>query len=148
MSEDHTAIIEFLADRFPSCFAVKGTHRKPLAVGIARDILERVGHSLTPAELSAALRVYTGSWSYLESCREGAPRIGLDGNAAGVVTARETAHAERQLAQLRAKRRTGEPGRPAKPLPSANAGQPQRLGLADLKAAWATRQAKRSLADG
>ena len=123
MSEDHTAIIEFLADRFPSCFAVKGTHRKPLAVGIAWDILERVGHSLTPAELSAALRVYTGSWSYLEGCCEGTPCIGLDGQAAGVVSAKEETHAMGRLAQLTAKRRSGEPSRvKAAPVPPTNAG--------------------------
>jgi hypothetical protein len=39
--------------RLPKCFVVFEQRRKPLKVGIDRDILERLGEAMTPAELFA-----------------------------------------------------------------------------------------------
>jgi ProP effector len=92
------ALIALLAERWPDCFAVYQTRRRPLKVGIHRDVLAALGDMVTARELSVALGIYTGNVVYLCHCREHAVRIDLDGNAVGVVTAEEAAHAAARLA--------------------------------------------------
>lgn len=46
-----------------------------------------------------ALRQYTSNWRYLYGCREGAVRVDLQGNPAGVLDAEHVAHAAQQLAE-------------------------------------------------
>jgi sRNA-binding protein len=53
---------------------------------------------MTDAELALALQFYTGSSGYLQACREGVDRIDLAGKPAGQVTAEQTAHAQRRIA--------------------------------------------------
>ena len=90
-------IIEVLADLWPAAFTVEPRLRQPLKVGIDADVLEAASGAITSAELTVALNSYVTAKGYLRAVREGAPRIGLDGEAAGVVSKQEAAHARWQL---------------------------------------------------
>jgi sRNA-binding protein len=85
--------------------------------------------ALTPIELSKTLGVYCANGIYLRNSREGAPRIGLDGNPAGIVSAEEAQRAKARLAGRKAFKPPSEPLAPKR-----------RLSLADLKAAALARR--------
>jgi ProQ/FINO family len=80
--------IEFLASTWPNCFRVKPRERVPLKVGIGKDLAAAAAGAITDEEISVAMRVYVGNKRYLKALREGAARIDLHGNPAGVVTAK------------------------------------------------------------
>jgi ProP effector len=83
-----------------------------------------------------ALRLYVANRGYLRACCEGAPRIGLDGMAAGVVSAAEAANSAERLKAQTARRK-----KQTQPVKAASPAQPKRLSLADLRqAAQARRQ--------
>jgi sRNA-binding protein len=93
-----------------------------------------------------------GSSGYLSALREGAARIGLDGQPTGVVTAEEEKIAAAQLTEkiARAKnRRLAAAARAATPASEATAraparessGGPRRLSLSDLREAGRRRRA-------
>jgi len=158
-----------LAELFPATFAILPSDRRPLAIGIHDELL-KIETGLSANKLRHALSSYCTSVSYLLQLVEGAPRIGLDGQPVGVVTASESEDAARRLADHMAKlaasdkaakasppnpvgqpKPMGEPKlaqAPIKPAPVKNApaapAAPQiakpRLGLADLKAAAARRR--------
>jgi ProP effector len=96
-------IIEVLADLWPGAFAVEPRLRQPLKVSINADVLAAASGAITSAELIVALNSYVRAKAYLRALRVGTPRIGLDGIAAGVVTAQEAAHAEWLLERAIAK---------------------------------------------
>jgi ProP effector len=102
-------VIEVLADLWPVTFAVDPRARRPLKIGIDRDILAVADGAITPEELRAALCAYTGAKAYLKALREGAARISLDGVVAGSVSAPEAKHAqwllERRIAKESARMR-------------------------------------------
>jgi ProP effector len=97
------AIIELLASTWPRCFSVKLADRRPLKVGIRKDIAASAEGAITPDELGAALRIYTSHKRYLRTLREGAHRIDLDGNPVGVVTANEAAAARGRVEKIEAR---------------------------------------------
>jgi sRNA-binding protein len=112
--------------RFPYCFAgSKERTRNPLKIGIHLDIAAGMPE-LPEADISRALKFYVTRFRYLECCLDGAPRLDLNGEPAGVVSAAEAASAQRWLS----KRRKGRP----QSAPSL-ASPPQRLTLAALKEA-------------
>ena len=96
------AAIALLAELYPKCFSIYEGRRRPLKIGIHKDILAAVDGALTPLELSNALRVYCANGAYLRSSREGAQRIDLDGNPAGIVVAEEAQGAKARLTARRA----------------------------------------------
>jgi ProP effector len=123
------AVIALLAEMFPKCFSVYQGGRRPLKLKIHLDIQAGLGGAITPTELHKALGVYCANDAYLRSSQEGAQRIDLDGNPAGIVTAEEAQHARARLAGRKApKPTTSEPP------------TPKRLSLADLKAAALARR--------
>jgi ProP effector len=139
------ATIARLAKRFPACFHVYEARRRPLAIGIRQHLRHALASEILPAELSLALRRYTGSVGYLRNMRRGAPRIDIDGQTAGVVTADEAQHAKDQLAIMKQKRaeRILAPASAPAPAPasaSAPAPQPKRSSLADLREAGRRRR--------
>jgi hypothetical protein len=73
------AVLELLAETWPKCFSIYEARRQPLKVGVHHDILAALDGAVTAAELSRALRVYTGNKVYRSRVRPGAMRIGLDG---------------------------------------------------------------------
>jgi len=102
--------------RYGSAF-FKG-HTRPLQVGIHEALAER---EPWPEKLvRRALACYVNLPRYLKAVREGAERIDLAGQPAGVVDAQAAEHARRKLDRLQADRqqRRGKaagPGRAAKP---------------------------------
>jgi ProP effector len=123
------ALIELLAERFPKCFAVYQARRRPLKLGIHKDVVAVL--DIDAAALSEALRCYVSASGYLYQCRVGAPRIDLNGEAAGEVTAGEAVASQARLDHIRTlKARRREAHQP-----------PKRLSLADLKAAAQRRKA-------
>ena len=97
-------IIAYLAQRFPLCFSVEG-EAKPLKIGIFQDLAEALAgdEQLSKTQLRHALRQYTSNWRYLYGCREGAQRVDLNGEAAGILDAEHAAHAAAQLAEAKAR---------------------------------------------
>jgi ProP effector len=87
--------------------------------------------------LSAALGYYTRNIGYLRAQRLGAPRVDLDGNAAGSVSEEQAVNAQRALAGIRARQKEKAAAKPkqkaAKP--------PARDGLAALREAGRRRRA-------
>lgn len=79
-----------LVEHFPKCFAPKGEPKRPLKVGIHEDIKARLPE-LAQRSLFIALADYTSGSSYLGAMTDGATRVDLDGEPAGIVTA-DAAH--------------------------------------------------------
>ena len=105
MTDNHQtalATIDLLAETFPQCFAVFERRRRPLKLGIHSDVLAKLNGAITPKECATALRIYCANRFYLQSCIEGAPRVDLNGEAAGQVTADEAANATQRRAQRQA----------------------------------------------
>jgi ProP effector len=132
-------VIALLAETFPRCFFVYEGRRRPLKLGIHKDILAAVDGALTPLELGKALGAYCSNRVYLSHTRKGAWRLDLDGNPAGGVTADDEAHAKAILAGIRAKKEARAVTAKAA-APSVIPQPPKRLSLADLKAAALARR--------
>jgi ProP effector len=142
------ATIETLALAFPKTFHVYQVRRKPLKIGIFRDLITQMDGVITPKELSVGLRYYCGSSAYLRAMAKDAWRVDLDGNPAGSVTANEAAEAKDRLARM-AVRQQAKGLRKEDPSFSSvpEQGAPKKLGLADLKAAWQERMAAKEAAE-
>jgi ProP effector len=143
----HAAIAQ-LSERFPAVFT--RTDRRPLKIGIHGELMAL---GFDRKLVVVALRSYCGSSGYLSALREGAARIGLDGQPTGVVTAEEEKIAAAQLTEkiARAKnRRLAAAARAATPASEAttarapareSSGGPRRLSLSDLREAGRRRRA-------
>ena len=122
-------VITLLATRFPKTFFVHEAHRRPLKLGIHRDVGAVLGDVVDRRTLHAVLRYYVSNIAYRKS-----DRIDLDGNAAGIVTELEAVNAQKGVAQRKRKPKTVETPPPGKPAP-------RRDGLAALKQAAVRRKA-------
>ena len=129
------ATIARLAATFPQCFAVYQLRRRPLKVGIHHDIIAKV--EIDPRELRRALRLYVHNDGYLRGMRVGIPRIDLDGNPVGAVTAEQAKQAADEL--KRRKPTTGKQNGSATPRVSTTP-RPPRITLSDLREAAARRR--------
>jgi len=100
---DTKAIIAYLVEKFPLCFIAEG-EAKPLKIGLFQDLAEALkdDERVSKTQLRQALRQYTSN-CYLHGCREGAERVDLYGNPAGVLDAEHVSHAAQQLAEAKAK---------------------------------------------
>jgi ProP effector len=133
------ATIEQLAARFPNCFFVYERRRPPLKVGVDADLIATLNGSIEHHTLKNALRYYVHNIGYLRACVVGAKRVDLEGNAAGVVTAREAERARLQRLHYATRRSVKKVEAAAVPPPAAPASA-ARVTLQDLKAAAATRR--------
>ena len=88
------AVIALLSERWPATFAVHESRRKPLKVGIFGDVMAAIDGAVTRAELGKSLGCYTANPVYLAKLREGAKRVGLDGQPAGEVTTEQADYAK------------------------------------------------------
>jgi len=93
-------LIARLAALYPAAFFLVGADRKPLKLGVHRDLA--AARALSCRERNLALALYTGSLGYLGNMREGVPRIGLDGEPAGAVTAEEELEAVARVLKIEA----------------------------------------------
>jgi ProP effector len=84
-SADITATRRALLNRWPNCFKGYMRPKKPLKIGIDKDILA-ADPELNPEIVKLVLRIYVSHETYREVMIEGAGRVDLDGNPAGVVT--------------------------------------------------------------
>jgi len=104
---------DILHQRFPHCFADRGQPKRPLAIGIKAEIVSRCPD--LRGFIDAALRDYTGGPTYHNACFIGAPRINLDGEIAGQVTPKHSAHHARRLHHLQQKWKREDAKRSADP---------------------------------
>jgi ProP effector len=86
---------------FPALF---GNPPKPLKLRIQQDIQQRAPGQFSKQALSAFLRRHTGSHGYLVALANAKTRFGLDGEAAGEVSAEHRQAAVEELARRRANR--------------------------------------------
>ncbi|QLB21190.1 RNA chaperone ProQ [Vespertiliibacter pulmonis] len=95
--------IAYLVEKFPLCFSLEG-EAKPLKIGLFQELALALAddEKVSKTVLRQALRAYTSNWRYLHGCKEGAIRIGLQGEEAGVVDATQAQHAAETLAQAKA----------------------------------------------
>jgi len=133
-------ILDLLCERFPKTFARDPAGQRPLKRGIDRELMARLGGTVSRSAIKRVLGAYVASPEYRAKLIEGAARIDLDGNPAGAVTASEAAHA---LAPRPAKKTkpTTSPAPPAPAPASSSPPQPKRLGLDDLRRAARLRKA-------
>lgn len=94
--------IAWLAERFPACFDLK--RRRPLKIGISQDLIALQQEELGGMDLKRAIRRYCTHPRYRKMLKEGAIRIDLQGQPAGVVTAEEAENARAQLERTNARR--------------------------------------------
>ena len=141
-----------LADLYPRCFFPRSHLRRPLKLGIHKDIIEQ-HPELDRIMLGRSLGAYTHGTTYWLTVTARTLRIGLDGSPAGEVTIEEEEHAKRKIAKAAKRAAAAVPVEKCteqqNPIPEAKSRQPTapaglpRLGLAGLKAAaLARRQAQ------
>jgi ProP effector len=126
-----TSVLVLLAEIWPQCFFLHQIRRRPLKIGILGDAIAALDGAVSPLAVKQAIGSYCINKVYRNRVVAGAVRIGLDGEAAGIVTEKEAAHTaevtRRRLDKLAAK------SKPAKP---------KRISFADLKHAAMQRAAK------
>jgi sRNA-binding protein len=151
MSDD---LIARLAVAYPGAFFVEQSARRPLAIGIHRALRSDASHGLTDAELRTALHRYCTSPGYLASMVDGTDRIGLDGLAAGSVSAEAVAAAvkiarlsqkSREQREIKAEKAVAVAAAPERPIAATlksdfKNGNAVKLSLAGLRAAAARRR--------
>jgi ProP effector len=139
-------LIGVLAERFPACFAVNPSYRRPLKIGIHVDILAQLSDTIAPRDLSAALRIYVTNIKYLKALVAGADRVDFNGVPAGMVSEEHAAIAKARREGWYDKRKAKQkqlavaPAKPAEP-PKSVAAAPRRISLADLRMAAQARRA-------
>jgi ProP effector len=138
--DDAVAVIELLCERYPRCFFLYEGRRRPLKIGIHKDIPEGL---FEPSTLSLAHRLYVGNDGYLRSMRAGAARIDLDGNAVGVVSDGEASgamsllivRAKREREKKAAQRKQEQAAKKTPPAPPPPPPPPKRDSMSALREA-------------
>ncbi len=90
------AALQLLCDAYPEVFNRESM--RPLKIGIQEDLV--ADEKLAKNKIKRALASYVRSPYYFRSLKEGADRIGLDGQPAGTVTESEAEHARQQLKEI------------------------------------------------
>ena len=111
------ATIARLAQLYPACFYVARHERRPLKIGIGRD-LAALDLGIGRRELGSALAWYVNGIDYLRGLRGGAERIGLDGAPSGLVSQPDEAHAREKLAVAGARSLNGRVEQKPRPKPA------------------------------
>jgi ProP effector len=138
------ATLALLCERFPRVFVRHQARRRPLKIGIHKDLEAALDGAVTPADLSRALAVYVANPIYRSRLLVGAWRYDLDGNPIGAVTPKEAQVRPRGKPKPSAppddsKQSSAPPAPPpakaTKPPAAATKAEVRRLSLADLRAA-------------
>lgn len=103
-SSQSSLVALILTEQFPACF--NWEKARPLKLGIHHDLVasNAAPSALTPVEIKQTLARYCSRPRYWKSMREGAVRIDLHGQPAGVVTVAEAEQARYQLAVWNARK--------------------------------------------
>lgn len=104
------AAIALIAETYPSAFSRDNV--RPLKIGIQEDLV--ADGKLPAGKIKRALASYVRAPQYYKSMQAGAERVDLDGNAAGLVTEQDAAHAKEMLKKIRQQRREREQQQRAK----------------------------------
>jgi ProP effector len=115
-------VISLLAEKWPCCFSIPYSQRRPLKLGIREDVLAALGGATSAGKVSAALRWYVSSPEYQRRLVHGAWRVDLNGKPAGIVSQEDEAHARVQLAAIEAKR-AASASASSNSAPAANLGE-------------------------
>lgn len=107
-----------LQKHFPLAFPVNPAPKVPLKEGILKDAeqhLELLG--ISSEQLKQALATWCRGGRYWASMTENAPRLDLNGQAVGTVTAAQALHAKQQVKRQRmeARRAQAKPKEPVAP---------------------------------
>lgn len=109
-----------LQKHFPQAFPVNPAPKVPLKEGIFKDAeqhLELLG--LTREQLKLGISTWCKGNRYWASMVEDAPRLDLNGQPAGTVTAAQALHAKQQASRQRSQDRRNRAKAKAKPAESA-----------------------------
>lgn len=91
---------------FPNCFVPKGAPKRPLKIGIIKDLLaagREAFPGLSVRLIKAFLADYCGGPNYHKAMVPGAIRVDLNGSFAGIVDGAAVAFAQRRAAEIKAK---------------------------------------------
>jgi ProP effector len=91
------AVRAILEERFPLAFACKP--KQPLKLGIHKDI-KKAEPTLSGKQITLGLQNYVSGMTYREATIAGAPRIDLNGDAVGLVTAEQEALAKQHIDRM------------------------------------------------
>src|SRR6478735_1058838 len=69
---DIVAVIGSLAEKWPCCFSIPESRRRPLKLGIREDVLASLDGAIPAGKVSAALRWYVSSPEYQRRLVHGA----------------------------------------------------------------------------
>lgn len=106
--EANRKALDELCEHFPEVFNPR--QPRPLKIGIHEDIAAT--GKLSKTRIRRALNVYVRLRSYYRCMAEGAERIGIDGQAAGLVSADEALHAKEKLDAIDKRRAERQKNRP------------------------------------
>ncbi|KTT40140.1 ProQ activator of osmoprotectant transporter prop [Pseudomonas oryzihabitans] len=116
--------IRSLQKHFPLAFPVNPAPKVPLKEGILKDAEQHLGSlGLSIEQLKLGIAAWCQGHRYWASMKENAPRLDLNGQPAGVVTASQALHAARQARRQRAQARRDKA--PAKEKPVETSDTPQ-----------------------
>lgn len=97
VKKDKLKTIDWFIEHFPAAFFKKGTHVKPLKIGIFDDIIDFYERLEAPPfskkSIREALNYYSASKAYLMAQKTGTARVDLFGNEVDVVTAEQAKYA-------------------------------------------------------
>ena len=117
--------------------------RKPIKIGIHHDINAALAGTVTPDELSLALRLYCSNICYQYALTRTAVRIDLEGAPSGTVTETDVAQATKSITAHKARLVARKAAREAAQSPPATPSPPlKRLTFADLREAGRLRKQK------
>lgn len=116
MNQLRTAMVH----EYPNCFVAPGLAKRPLKIGIKRDLLKDAREKfpgLSHRHISAFMTDYVTGIHYFQACRKGAVRVGLAGTFSGFVDDDAAEYAKACIALLNAGKRIPNPKRdPAGPV--------------------------------
>lgn len=116
MNQLRTAMVH----EYPNCFVAPGLAKRPLKIGIKRDLLKDAREKfpgLSHRHISAFMTDYVTGIHYFQACRKGAVRVGLAGMFSGFVDDDAAEYAKACIELLNAGKRIPNPKRdPAGPV--------------------------------
>jgi len=129
-------VIGKLQKRFPAAFPKNPAPKVPLKIGILADLVAQAESlNLSEDEIREAVSTWCRGSRYWACLTDGAPRVDLNGEPAGVVTTRDATFARKQARQATGGPRRKGAGKPATANAQAAEGQAAEAQAAEAQAA-------------